>query len=360
LKHKQKSIIGSVFEDTTTTPQKMNNGINYTEIYNDDYYVSRNGERPEGSRVRPNDEHYGIRNLRQDVGSYHQTSMMGVIDYRKGAKNTDIAQLKSVDRRNLKMLETGDAECKFGIGFEVEKTRLSRGAKRDLPLFAGYERDSSCGYEGVSNILPLLPAGKWRNKVFSMMHDARKIIEDSYSPSDHRCGGHVTLSCEGMTGEELFNATRENLAIVFALFRKRLSNRYCNANPRMESNFQGTRYVAVQQKANVIEVRLVSRFQSVKQMMRRYELFYTIMDFSINNPNGSHASLLKKVRPIVKSMYNGDEAKTDEILEIAKHFNKYIKTGRINRGVINFVDPMRRLDAESHYDRDLLRNGYRA
>ena len=258
------------------------------------------------------------------------------------------------------MLESGDAECKFGIGFEVEKNRLSRGAKRNLPLFAGYERDGSCGYEGVTNILPLLPAGKWRNKVFSMMHDARKIIEDSYSPSDYRCGGHVTLSCEGMTGEELFNATRENLAIVFALFRKRLGNRYCNANPRMESNFQGTRYVAVQQKANVIEVRLVSRFQSVKQMMRRYELFYTIMDFSINNPNGSHASLLRKVYPIVKSMYNGDEAKTNEIFEIAKHFNKYIKTGRINRGVINFVDPMRRLDAESHYDRDLLRNGYRA
>ena len=319
----------------------MNNEINYNEIFQNDRYVQDGTQRGR-------------------VNGYHYTSRMGVIDYRKGAKNTDIAQLKSVDRRNLKMLETGDAECKFGIGFEVEKTRLSRGAKRDLPLFAGYERDSSCGYEGVSNILPLLPAGKWRNKVFSMMHDARKIIEDSYSPSDHRCGGHVTLSCEGMTGEELFNATRENLAIVFALFRKRLSNRYCNANPRMESNFQGTRYVAVQQKANVIEFRLVSRFQSVKQMMRRYELFYTIMDFSINNPNGSHASLLKKVRPIVKSMYNGDEAKTDEILEIAKHFNKYIKTGRINRGVINFVDPMRRLDAESHYDRDLLRNGYRA
>jgi len=328
-----------------TLPQhhrKMNNGINYTEIFENDLHV-QNGQYNRGR-----------------VNGYHHTSRVGVLDYRKGAKNTDIAQLKSVDRRNLTMLETGDAECKFGIGFEVEKSRFSRGAVRNTPLFAGFERDSSCGYEAVTNILPLLPAGQWRNKVFSMMHDARKVIEDSYSPSDHRCGGHVTLSCEGMTGEELFNATRENLAIVFALFRKRLGNRYCNANPRMESNFQGTRYVAVQQKANVIEVRLVSRFQSVKQMMRRYELFYTIMDFSINNPNGSHASLLKKVRPIIKSMYNGDEAKTDEIIGIAKHFNKYIKTGRINRGVINFVDPMRRLDAESHYDRDLLTNGYRA
>ena len=319
----------------------MENGINYNEIYNNDYYATNNPR------------------TRGAVQGYHHSSRIGVLDYRKGAKNTDIAQLKSVDRRNLITLPTGDVECKFGIGFEVEKSRFSRGAVRPSAFWAGYERDSSCGYEAVSNIIPLLPAGKWRNKVFSMMHDARKIIEDQFSPSDYRCGGHVTLSCEGMTGEELFNATRENLAIVFALFRKRLSNNYCSSNSRMEANFRGTRYVAVQQKANVIEVRLVSRFQSVKQMMRRYELFYTIMDFSINNPNGSHASLLKKVKPIIKSMYNGDEAKTDEIIEIAKHFNKYIKTGRINRGVINFVDPMRRMDADSNYDRDLLTNGYR-
>lgn len=318
----------------------MNNEINYNEIFQNDDYVQNGTQRGR-------------------VNGYHYTSRMGVIDYRKGAKNTDIAQLKSVDRRNLNLLSTGDAECKFGIGFEVEKTRFSRGAVRNIPLFAGYERDSSCGYEAVTNILPLLPAGLWRNKVYSMMHDARKVIEDSYSPSDQRCGGHVTLSCEGMSGEELYQATRKNMAIVFALFRKRLGNRYCNANSVLEPNFTGTRYVAIQQKANVIEVRLVSRFQSVKQMMRRYELFYTIMDFSINNPNGSHASLLNKVRPIVKAMYSGDEAKTDEIIDIAKHFNKYITTGRVNRGVINFVDPMRRMDADSRYDRDLRVNGYR-
>lgn len=319
----------------------MTNGINYTEIYNNDYHVQS------GSHNRGR------------VNGYKHTARVGFIDYRKGAKSADIAQLKSVDRRNLNMLSSGDVECKFGIGFEVEKSRFSRGAVRPSPFWAGFERDSSCGEEAVSNITPLLPAGKWRNKVYSMMHDSRKIIEDSFSPSDHRCGGHVTLSCEGMTGEELFNATRENLAIVFALFRKRLTNNYCSGNPRLESNFHGTRYVAVQQKANVIEVRLVSRFQSVKQMMRRYELFYAIMDFSINNPNGTHASLLKKVKPIIKSMYDGDDAKADEILDLAKHFNKYIKSGRLNRAIISFIDPMRVMNAESNYDRDLLRNGYR-
>lgn len=324
-----------------TLPQyqeKMNTtGINYNEIYNNDYYVGQ----------------------RQTMQSYHHTSRLGVLDFRKGAKNSDIAQLKSVDRKNLSTMDCGDTQSKFGIGFEVEKNRIARGAMSNSALFAGFERDGSCGYEGVTNILPLLPSGTWRNKVFSMMHDARRVIEDSYSPSDHRCGGHVTISVEGMSGRDLFLAVRENVGILYALFRKRLGNRYCNANLPLDVDFNYTRYCTIQQKQNVVEFRLVNRFQSVKQMMRRYELFYEIVDFSVNNPNGSHASLLKKIRPIVKSMYNGNDEKTDEILALAKAFNKYFKTGKVNREIINHVDPMRRLDPATHYDRDLQRNGWR-
>lgn len=324
-----------------TLPQyhlKMSNtGINYNEIYNNDYYVGQ----------------------RQRMNHYHGTSRMGAIDYRKGAKHTDIAGLKSVDRQNLSEMPCGDAQSKFGIGFEVEKNRISRGAMNQSALFAGFERDGSCGYEAVTNILPLLPAGQWRNKVYSMMHDGRRVIEDSFSPSDQRCGGHVTISVEGMSGRDLFLAVRENAAILYALFRKRLGNRYCNANLKLDVDYFATRYCAIQQKESVLEFRLVSRFQSVKQMMRRYELFYEIINFSVNNPNGSFATLLKKVTPIIKSMYGGNMAKVNEVLDLAKAFNKYLKTGRVNREVINYIDPMRRLDPASNYDNDLIRNGWR-
>ena len=86
---------------------------------------------------------------------------------------------------------------------------------------------------------------------------------------------------------------------------------------------------------------------------------YELLDFSINNPNGSHNAFLKKVAPIVKSMYSNDEDKTNEILELSKSFRKMILTNKVNRAVISFADPMRRLDAQQWYDRDLLTNGYR-
>jgi hypothetical protein len=80
-------------------------------------------------------------------------------------------------------------------------------------------------------------------------------------------------------------------------------------------------------KGNCLEFRLPSRFENVKQMMRRYELMYEVVDFSVNNPNGKHTDLLKKIRPLIVSMYSGDEAKADEILRIAKDMREFIKTG---------------------------------
>jgi len=303
---------------------------------------------------------------RNSMSGYHRSP--NPREMHKGAKTSDIANLKSSKKRNLLLDENGDTKSKFTIGIEIEKNRLSRGAVKEYPLFKGFERDSSCGYEAITNILPLLPSGKWRNKVFNMMFEARKVIEDQYSPSDIRCGGHVTIGVEGMSGEQIANAVRKNVAILHSLFYKRLRNSYCKGNmtmlpadaPQMMWGDAYSRYQFCLVKGNVIEFRVVSRFQSVKQMMRRYELFYELLDFSINNPNGNFNTFLKRITPIVKSMYNGDMDKVAEKFELAKHFRKMVLTNKVNRNVIDLVDPMRRLDAQKWYDRELLRNGYRA
>ena len=158
------------------------------------------------------------------------------------------------------------------------------------------------------------------------------------------------------------------MGIVYALFFKRLNNGYCRSNLTMldKNEVQGSdmmngfgRYSAVLDKGATIEFRLVSRFQSVKQMMRRYELMYELLDFSINNPNGSHNAFLRKVTPIIKSMYNGDMEMVEKKLSMAKSFRTMILKNKVNREVINYVDPMRRMDARKWYDRDLQRNGHR-
>ena len=306
----------------------MNNGINYTEIFSNDRWVM-NGS--------PN---------RRTIQGYHHCARIGVLDYRKGAKNTDIAQLKSVDRKNLNLLSSGDAESKFGIGFEIEKTRFSRGAVRNTPLLAGYERDGSCGYEAVTNILPLLPSGQWRNKVFSMMHDANRVIDDSYSPSDLKCGGHITISCEGMSGTELMERVKKFSGIIYSIYRMRLKNGYCRFNITMNTDsdsWKGIRvpnpmkYQVALAKNGALEFRLPSRVQSVKQMMRRYELMYILLDYAVNKPNASINSFLKTVEPTIKLMYSGDTDKVEMIMNLAKSFQKFLNTEKVTDDIKPFL-----------------------
>jgi len=305
----------------------MNNiGINFSQIF------AANCE-----DLTISDRWSGERRIvtRHTLLRYHDVGRMGVIDYTKGAKQIDVKTMSKADKVNIIASQNGEFEARFGIGFEVEKNRIPN--KFATPLIAGYESDSSCGEEAVTNIIPLVGKGTLRNKVNNMMFEAREVIEDRYSPSNYSCGGHITLSCKGLSGEELFNAVKPFMGVVYALFRKRLLNTYCNRNARLESNYDNSRYCTVLQKSNVIEIRLVSKFETTKQLMRRYELMYELLNFAVNNPNGKFSSFIKRVKPIISRMYGGDQAKVKEIVSLSKSFNKYITNGVISDNIAEYV-----------------------
>jgi hypothetical protein len=271
---------------------------------------------------------------RGEVASYHRKPEPLFLN--KTPYSVDVAGLKKVDQKAIKF-DGSEYYSKFTIGFEVEKTLLHRNAVKEYELFCGFERDASCGYEAVTHVLPLLPAGQWRTKVYDMIHKAERIIDERYSPSDRRCGGHITIASDGLTGEELLSSVRSNSGIILALFRNRLQNRYCGENKRLKTDYYGSRYQVALVKGSCLEFRIPSRFESVKQVMRRYELFYHLVDFSVNNPAGSFDAFIKRVRPVILSMYNGDAEKTNEVLSLSKHFQRYIDTGAEDSSILPFI-----------------------
>jgi hypothetical protein len=102
------------------------------------------------------------------IHSYH--SKPSPLFHNRGAKSSDVTALTPRDLSNVIM---GDnIRSRFTIGFEVEKNELHRSAVREYELFCGFERDSSCGYEAVTNVLPLVGPSNWRTMVFDMMHNA--------------------------------------------------------------------------------------------------------------------------------------------------------------------------------------------
>jgi hypothetical protein len=271
---------------------------------------------------------------RGQIASYHNKP--AALFLNKSKSGIDIAGLKKAQQRDVIKFDGMDYTAKFTIGMEVEKNQISRGAVREYELFCGFERDGSCGYEAVTHVLPLLPAGQWRTKVFDMMHKAEKIIDDRFSPSDKKCGGHITIAADGLTGDEFRIKVRQYSGIIYALFRNRLKNSYCNNNRRMQSYSDSYdwhhKYQVALVKGNCVEFRLPSRFESVKQMMRRYELMYEVVNFAVND-GGKFDKLLKIVLPIIKSMYSGDMDKVNEVVRLSKLFQNYILTGEIHEDI---------------------------
>jgi len=281
--------------------------------------------------------------------TYHSSySVGGFRKMNKTAFQYDMTHMPSREvQQNIFVTEDGELQSKFSIGFEVEKNNFHRGAMKEYPLFSHFESDRSCGVEAVTNILPLIGKGVWRNKVLNMMTQTKKILDDNYSSSDKTCGGHITLSCNGLGGHDLAERMRPFSGIIYALYRYRLRNKYCKYNIFMDtdrSDWEGvdtahnSKYQVCKISTERIEFRLPSRITSVADMNHRYRLMYEVMDFAVNNPNGKHSSLLRKLKPILMMMYNNDVQKVDEILALAKSFRKMLMTRKINHDVQPFVD----------------------
>jgi len=293
--------------------------------------------------------------LRSRVLRYHEASRLGLPfrDHNKTDFSEDLTHLPSraVDM-TIAQNEDGEYSSYFSIGFEVEKNSFHRSAIKEYALFSHFEYDSSCGVEAVTNILPLVGASTWRNKVLNMFSEAKRVIEDEYSPSDTSCGGHITLSCKGLSGEELCDKVRPFAGIIYALYKYRLRNSYCYGNLMMSSssNFlewdghtSSSKYHVCKVNDNTIEFRLPSRVKSVEDMNLRYRLMYELVNYAVNHPNGTYASFIKRIRPILVHMYKGDTAKVDEVVTLSKAFRKMLLSGKINADVRTWVDKWGRL-----------------
>lgn len=264
-----------------------------------------------------------------------------------GAKTKDVSGLKKVDRDKF-LLHIGpdDYVSQYRIGFEIEKNELDRDAIREYALICGFETDSSCGYEAVTNVLPLIPAGYWRNKVFDMIVRANRIIDDNFSPSNTSCSCHVNLSRHDLPSRSLLETIRPYMGIVYALWRKRLTNPYCRFDVFMRywddesvglSTSWNEKYRVCRARDGVLEIRLPNRVTSAKQLMRRYELFYEIARAS--QERVKYWVFLRRVRAIVVSMYDGDVDKAKEVLELSKKFKYSIDNQLLTKDTYQFIDP---------------------
>jgi hypothetical protein len=225
-------------------------------------------------------------------------------------------------------------KTKFTIGFELEKVNLPR--YKEYAIFTGYERDGSLNGrntgEAITNILPLVPKGHLRNQMFELMFQAERVIDSDVNRS---CGGHTTLCAAGLSSSELTARIRNYSGLIYALYRGRLRNPYCSGNVRMFDE-SGRGAIAIK-SGGCVEFRLPSGVPSVQSLIRRYEIFFELMDFSVNRNRINFNMFLDKCTPILLRMYDYNTERVELILSLAKDFQHYINTGRVRESIREFM-----------------------
>lgn len=238
--------------------------------------------------------------------------------------------------------------AQFRVGFEIEKNEILGISGDDevgeeignFDLIAKFETDSSCGVEAITHILPLSGVRSHRRrKVFNMIDQAADVINDECS---NNCGGHITISVRmknkrniSMDSLDLLEKIRGNLSVLYALYRFRLNNSYCQHNKKLKKVQYRSRGVITIKNSECIEIRLPNRVQNTRQLKLRYDLMYILVRRSLEGL--AYSKLLKEVKPILMKMYNKDRAKVKYIMDISKMFRKYIISDKVDPEIQNFI-----------------------
>jgi hypothetical protein len=211
------------------------------------------------------------------------------------------------------------------VGFEVEKCsvdgRTGEGDEIETsPLFAGWEKDASCGVEGITHVYDPCDKRTIRKFLQHVKRSESHLNEDA----DGDCGGHINLSSSSLNSYELRQKFRRYAPLWMALYRGRMTNTYCSGDKKLRSG--NDKYCVVHVKDFGIEIRLPHAVANDQVIVNRFHLVH--LTCKAIDGNWSFASYAKACRPLLLRMYSGDsEAKQKKcatVLSFARHFRNWL------------------------------------
>lgn len=197
---------------------------------------------------------------------------------------------QKVDESKLEVFHSESDE--YLLGLEVEKVDAilrDKGEAWKLLHETCWSKENdgslnSGGYELISPILPL-----FNTRVISECCEKVKDFIDG--GSDDSCGGHITLSSRKLTTEELFDSFKQFAPILYALYPKRLTNRYCKAKEWTKYRTYNEKYQAFYLKdafsklGGKVEIRFPNRVRNLTTLKWRIKLIQTLIKDAKSNLN---------------------------------------------------------------------------
>jgi hypothetical protein len=235
--------------------------------------------------------------------------------------------------------EDAGAGTVFGFGIEIEKNALPSFDFEKEQIYSNtgavLERDGSVsnGFELKTPVYNLLsPKTEERLKPLAEFCNIKEI---------QGAGGHIGFSMEGKNDEELLNLCRGFLPLIYAMYKNRLKNHYCEAKPINKLIKEKQKFQSVRLRGHYIEFRIFSAVKSYETVIFRLNLFRCIA----KNIGASFSRvLIMAINPAHElnklltglNVYN-NAANFERLITDAIEFHKTIGRGRLSQKKIDKI-----------------------
>lgn len=218
------------------------------------------------------------------------------------------------------------SKTKYKIGYEIEKEDEDVLESIHIEEFenqTGYvwrkekdgSLDSSSGYELISPTFELNIG-----KIFEHIEGNELLVKHINAGISSRCGGHIHLSHNNLTGHELFDKIKGYTPLLYALYYGRVDKNYCKGKNNDDLKNENEKYQAIKIHGNRIEFRIISAVPNVKTLKWRTKLLMMILRNPTDDVIRAYYNVDTKFTNLLKQTYSDDR-----LLELKERFIKFTK-----------------------------------
>lgn len=217
-------------------------------------------------------------------------------------------------------------KSKYKIGYEIEKEdqevlesiNIEDFEERTDCLWRKESDGSLNSGEGYELISPTFEFNI--DKIFEHIEGNKTLVEHIDADTSTNCGGHIHLSEDGLTGEQLFEKVKGYTPLLYALYYGRVDKTYCKGKANRDLAYENEKYQAIKIHNDRIEFRIISAVPSVKTLKWRSKLLMMILQNPTHDIIKAYYNVDTKFTKILKQTYSDDK-----LVELKERFVNFTR-----------------------------------
>lgn len=284
--------------------------------YEDNFYSDEGLNYWELTRVEDSDDIYHVDNVYYNEGDgCYYTEPQNREEYVRGYHNGDY-RTYDFDTKT---------KSKYSIGYEIEKEDIDVLESINIEDFENEtenkwrkERDGSLTDEGYELISPTFELNI--SRIFKHIRGNDTLVKHINASVSTRCGGHIHLSEEGLSGEELFDKLKGYVPLFYALYYGRVNKNYCKGKSNRDLKNENEKYQAIKIHHNRIEFRIISAVTSVDTLEWRTKLIMMMLKHPTHDIIQAYYNVDTRFTSLLRKVYS-----PERLLELKDRFIQFTR-----------------------------------